>query len=162
MSPISQPSSEIKQLVNHFFALVDTNAEDVGQRLADEVFTQDGTFIMANATFQGAAGKITLLNFLLNSQLFTHSKCRNITIQKGRLVHCEVSTAYNPEELCERRGWHGYLPCRRFEHGGFGWNKDDPGVCSSDENRRTRVRAQNMPIPGCQPSSTRPAADCGC
>lgn len=57
MWPISQPVPEVKQLVSRFFALVDTNSQEVGQVLADEIFTQDGVFITTNAMFQGAAGK---------------------------------------------------------------------------------------------------------
>ncbi|KAJ5756892.1 uncharacterized protein N7511_007074 [Penicillium nucicola] len=53
--PSLQPSSGVKQLVSRFFALVDTNSEEVGQTLADDIFTQDGVFITANGTFQGAA-----------------------------------------------------------------------------------------------------------
>lgn len=58
MWPISQPSTEVKQLVHRFFALADTNSQEVGQVLADEIFTQDGVFITANNKFQGAAGKV--------------------------------------------------------------------------------------------------------
>ncbi|KAE8141783.1 hypothetical protein BDV38DRAFT_278567 [Aspergillus pseudotamarii] len=55
MWPISQPLPEVKQLVYRFFALVDTNSQEIGQVLADEIFTQDGVLITANAMFQGAA-----------------------------------------------------------------------------------------------------------
>ncbi|KAE8332945.1 hypothetical protein BDV39DRAFT_199949 [Aspergillus sergii] len=55
MWPISHPSPEVKQLVSRFFALVDTNSEEVGQALADEIFTPDGVLITANAMFQGSA-----------------------------------------------------------------------------------------------------------
>ena len=66
MWPISQPSPEVKQLVHRFFALVDTNSEEVGQTIADEIFTQDDLMVTANAMFQGAAGKITFPELLLN------------------------------------------------------------------------------------------------
>ncbi|KAJ5921573.1 hypothetical protein N7454_009047 [Penicillium verhagenii] len=55
MLPIFQPSPEVMQLVHRFFALVDTNSEEVGQIIADEIFTQDGLMVTVNATFQGAA-----------------------------------------------------------------------------------------------------------
>ncbi|KAJ5745091.1 hypothetical protein N7520_010273 [Penicillium odoratum] len=55
MWPISQPSPEVKQLVHRFFSLVDTNSEEVGQTIADEIFTQDGLMVTANAMFQGSA-----------------------------------------------------------------------------------------------------------
>lgn len=72
MWPISQPSSEVKQLVNCFFTLVDTNSQEVGKTLADAIFTQDGVFITANGTFQGAAGKIRSSGaFPSNSKLLT-------------------------------------------------------------------------------------------
>lgn len=58
MWPTSQPLPEVKQLVYRFFALVDTNSQEVGQILADKIFTQGGVFITANDVFQGAAGKI--------------------------------------------------------------------------------------------------------
>lgn len=154
--PISQPSSEVKQLVDRFFSLVDTNSQEVGQTLADEIFNQDGVFITANATFQGAAGKIAYcLVYYVALILLLIIRLRNIAIQKGRMGYCENSKAYNFEKLCERRAWHRYLPCRKTGDGGIGWNKDKPGVCSSDKNRRTRVGAQNKPIPNCQSSSPR-------
>ncbi|KAJ5585681.1 hypothetical protein N7450_005468 [Penicillium hetheringtonii] len=55
MWPIPQPSPEVKQLVHRFFALVDTKSEEVGKTIADEIFTQDGLMVTANAMFQGAA-----------------------------------------------------------------------------------------------------------
>jgi hypothetical protein len=65
MWPIPRPSLEVKQLVHRFFALVDTKSKEVGQTIADEIFTQDGLMVTANAMFQGAAGKIALPEFLL-------------------------------------------------------------------------------------------------
>jgi len=53
----------VKQLVHRFFALVDSKSEQAGQTLANAIFTQDGLFITANATFQGATGKFINLNF---------------------------------------------------------------------------------------------------
>ena len=96
------------------------------------------------------------------SQFFSLSSAfRDIAIQRGRLDDGEDSTAYNLESLCQWRGWHGYLSSRNFENGDISWNRDKPGVCSSDENRRTRVGAQNMQIAGGQSSSTRRAANNG-
>lgn len=66
MWPIPQPSPEVKQLVHRFFALVDTKSEEVGKTIADEIFTQDGLMVTANAMFQGAAGKIAHPEFLLD------------------------------------------------------------------------------------------------
>lgn len=54
--PSSQPSTEIRQLVDHFFTLADSKADDAGERFAKEVFTRDGLFILANGTFEGTAG----------------------------------------------------------------------------------------------------------
>ncbi|KAE8359561.1 hypothetical protein BDV27DRAFT_149472 [Aspergillus caelatus] len=108
--PVSQPLPEVKQLIYRFFALVDTNSQEVGPVLADEIFTQDGVLITANAIFQGAASKTPPPGLSLKfSMLFTELAFRDIAIQRGCLDDGESSTAYNLESLCERRTWHGYL-----------------------------------------------------
>ncbi|KAJ5096629.1 hypothetical protein N7456_007350 [Penicillium angulare] len=66
MWPITQPSLEVKQLVHRFFTLVDTKSEEIGQIIADEIFTQDGLMVTANAMFQGAAGKVKFPDILLD------------------------------------------------------------------------------------------------
>lgn len=132
--PTSMPSSDVKTLVERFFTLVDTNSDDVGQKLAEEVFTPDAVFITANTTFQGQAGE-TMITVILGR--FVRSltfKFRNIAISERGLVHCQKTTSYNLEELCERRARHGYHFCRKLEDGSTGWNKDKSRVCGPDEN----------------------------
>lgn len=129
------PSSDVKQLVERFFTLVDTNSDDVGQTLADELFTNDGVFITANATFQGSAGEIMILGFLFADLGFALIfKSRHIAFEEGCLDYCEKTTSYNLEELRERHTRHGYHFCRKFENGSTRWNKDKSRVCGSDEN----------------------------
>ena len=41
--------------------------------------------------------------------LFTEFAFRDIAIERVCLDDGENSTAYNLEELCERRTWHGYI-----------------------------------------------------
>lgn len=55
--PNSQPSDEIRQLIDHFFVLADTKSDDVGERLAQEAFSPEGQFLSPNGTFIGAAGE---------------------------------------------------------------------------------------------------------
>ncbi|KAL5589266.1 hypothetical protein FOVSG1_011133 [Fusarium oxysporum f. sp. vasinfectum] len=53
--PALSISAEAKQLVDHFFTLVDSKFSDSGERIANEVFTKDGIFILADGTFKGTA-----------------------------------------------------------------------------------------------------------
>ncbi|OJJ67050.1 hypothetical protein ASPBRDRAFT_34364 [Aspergillus brasiliensis CBS 101740] len=99
--PISKPSPAVKQLISHFFALVDTNSQDVGQVLADEIFTQDGVFITANAMFQGVAGKTPTGPFLGCFKMFTKLAFRDTAFQRGCLDYSENPKAYNLEVLRE-------------------------------------------------------------
>ncbi|QKX64682.1 uncharacterized protein TRUGW13939_11858 [Talaromyces rugulosus] len=87
MWPISQPSSEVKQLVNRFFTLVDTNSQEAGKTLADTIFTNDEVFITANGTFQGAA-EISQSR----ANAWTTVKFRRHTIWK-----CYVNDAYGTD-----------------------------------------------------------------
>lgn len=57
--PALSISDEVKKLVDHFFTLVDLKSDDSGERIAKEVFTKDGIFILADGTFKGTAGKTT-------------------------------------------------------------------------------------------------------
>jgi hypothetical protein len=47
---------EAKQLMGRFFELVDTSALDSGNRLAEEVFTDDGVMIATAGTSNGTDG----------------------------------------------------------------------------------------------------------
>ncbi|KAF9887167.1 hypothetical protein FE257_010421 [Aspergillus nanangensis] len=53
--PRPLPSAEIRDLIDRLFLLTDTRTEDVGERLAKDVFTTDGRFMLPYGTFEGAA-----------------------------------------------------------------------------------------------------------
>lgn len=46
----------IIRLLDHFFTLVDTNSDTVGEALAKEIFTPDGKFTATYGTFEGYDG----------------------------------------------------------------------------------------------------------
>ncbi|EXL90956.1 hypothetical protein FOIG_15856 [Fusarium odoratissimum NRRL 54006] len=58
--PALSISAEAKQLVDHFFTLVDSKFSDSGERIANEIFTKDGIFILADGTFKGTADFILI------------------------------------------------------------------------------------------------------
>ncbi|EHK17935.1 uncharacterized protein TRIVIDRAFT_226061 [Trichoderma virens Gv29-8] len=51
--PLPEPSQEVKNLLNLFFTLADSKEENVGSRLAKEVFTSDGEFLLPQGSFKG-------------------------------------------------------------------------------------------------------------
>ncbi|KAK4942972.1 hypothetical protein LTR10_017356 [Elasticomyces elasticus] len=51
--PPTPISSEVKDLINRIFHLVDQRDDNVGTILAEQIFTPDAMFISANGTFQG-------------------------------------------------------------------------------------------------------------
>jgi hypothetical protein len=46
----------VKDLIILFYALIESQAEDVGQRLADEVFTSNGVMQSGTQRFSGREG----------------------------------------------------------------------------------------------------------
>lgn len=52
-----EPSDDVKSLINLFFTLVDSKAENAGDHLAEKVFTSNGEFMLAQGTFRGTLGK---------------------------------------------------------------------------------------------------------
>jgi hypothetical protein len=55
--PPTPVSPEVKALLARFFDLIDNpDPEGSGKGIADEVFTEDGTLITGNGTFQGRSG----------------------------------------------------------------------------------------------------------
>ncbi|KAI1618052.1 hypothetical protein EDD37DRAFT_254033 [Exophiala viscosa] len=51
--PPTPVPSEVKDLINRLFQLVDSKDDNVGTILAEEIFTPDAMFISANGTFNG-------------------------------------------------------------------------------------------------------------
>ncbi len=54
--PLPHLSTDVKQLIDRFFSLVDNKGSDSGERLAREVFTEDGKFFATSGDFEGSAG----------------------------------------------------------------------------------------------------------
>lgn len=66
--PPTPISPEVKALLARFFDLVDAqDPEGSGKRLAEEVFTEDGTLMTANGTFQGKSGMCCIPSVVLLS-----------------------------------------------------------------------------------------------
>ncbi|KAK2123315.1 hypothetical protein NOF04DRAFT_1282760 [Fusarium oxysporum II5] len=70
--PALSISAEAKQLVDHFFTLVDSKFSDSGERIANEIFTKDGIFILADGTFKGTAEISTSRKTSWKSITFRH------------------------------------------------------------------------------------------
>lgn len=49
-------SAPVKQLIDNFPSLVDQKGEDIGDQLAHNIFTENGTFLTVNGAFKGATG----------------------------------------------------------------------------------------------------------
>ena len=54
--PTVNVPNPIKQLISRFYELVDSQEPDCSQRLAAEVFTYDGTFVINQRTMKGSEG----------------------------------------------------------------------------------------------------------
>ena len=63
--PSTGISTNVKQLIDHFFSLVDNKADDSGQKIAKEVFTDDGKFFATSGNFEGSAGMNYVYEVLL-------------------------------------------------------------------------------------------------
>jgi hypothetical protein len=55
--PSAQTLEEFGALIDKFFALLDSTSDDVGDQLADEVFTSDGQLAAPAGKATGSAGK---------------------------------------------------------------------------------------------------------
>ena len=53
--PTAMPAT-VMRLYDLFFSLVDAKSETSGNRLADEIFTQDGIFMATSGSFEGDEG----------------------------------------------------------------------------------------------------------
>ena len=51
-------ASATKDLIDYFFSLLDDPNENVGDKLADEIFTADGSIVAIGLTASGTAGEI--------------------------------------------------------------------------------------------------------
>ena len=51
--PTTGLSAEVKQLITHFFSLVDLPKPDAGLQIAAEVFTEDGVFTGTGGSYKG-------------------------------------------------------------------------------------------------------------
>jgi hypothetical protein len=60
--PSTTISPETKNLINLFFSLVDQKESHIGDRLATEVFAEDGKMIAGPATFVGSAGMVMVIS----------------------------------------------------------------------------------------------------
>jgi hypothetical protein len=54
--PASAINTETKALIARFFSLMDNPGEEVGDVLADEIFTSNGTLAAAAGTAAGSSG----------------------------------------------------------------------------------------------------------
>ncbi|KIX02782.1 uncharacterized protein Z518_08724 [Rhinocladiella mackenziei CBS 650.93] len=70
--PSTPIASEIKDLIAHFFRLVDLKDGSVGQTLAEEVFTSDATLIGGGGTFSGKDEIKTCRANAWNAVIFRH------------------------------------------------------------------------------------------
>ena len=61
--PSPEPSSEIKHLINLLFSLADSKETNAGDRMAAEVFAEDGKFLLPTGSFSGSTGKTDHLHF---------------------------------------------------------------------------------------------------
>jgi hypothetical protein len=55
--PSTAVSADARSLISQFFALVDENSKSAGTKLAEEIFTENGTMIAATGEFTGSTGK---------------------------------------------------------------------------------------------------------
>ena len=51
--PSTGLSPEVKQLITHFFSLVDLPKPDAGLQIAAEVFAEDGVFTGTGGSYEG-------------------------------------------------------------------------------------------------------------
>jgi hypothetical protein len=71
----------VKSLIGHFFELVESKDEDVGHRLATEVFTPDGFTQSGIQRFSGSKGQSYCLHYrLLRSFVVSHNKIHTILL----------------------------------------------------------------------------------
>lgn len=82
--PSTLVSQEGKSLINHFFTLADTKSPDSGERLANEVFTENGIFIAANGPSTGRAGETAFL-LPFNGSCINTDRCQAISKSRERV-----------------------------------------------------------------------------
>ena len=58
--PATHIPATLKNLMDHFFVIMDKNTPDAGDRLAAEVFTPEATFTLSGGTYVGSEGPSTL------------------------------------------------------------------------------------------------------
>jgi hypothetical protein len=58
--PSSNCSAEVRGLIDRFFLLADTKEDDVGARIAKNLFTPDGTIFTPSGIFKGAGRASTI------------------------------------------------------------------------------------------------------
>ena len=59
--PSTATSADTRNLIGHFFALVDDTSASAGPELASKVFTKDGVMKAASGTFEGSNCMVGLL-----------------------------------------------------------------------------------------------------
>ena len=56
----SWPSATVpkaaQDLLDYFFSLMDTNSDEAGLKLVEDIFTPDATFISSSGVFKGSPG----------------------------------------------------------------------------------------------------------
>jgi hypothetical protein len=57
--PSTTISTDARNLIDHFFALVDDTSTSAGPELAAKIFTTDGAMKAASGKFEGSAGMMT-------------------------------------------------------------------------------------------------------
>ena len=102
--PSAGVSPEVKQLIKHFFSLVDLPKTDAGLRMAAEVFTEDGVFAATSGYFKGKGMISTSGNFRRLAEEFPKfrsfaektdiEKCRETAWTTVRARHHEVEKVY--------------------------------------------------------------------
>jgi hypothetical protein len=58
--PATHIPATLKNLMDHFFVIMNKNTPDAGDRLAAEFFTPEATFILSGGTYVGSEGPSTL------------------------------------------------------------------------------------------------------
>ena len=114
--PASAITEEIKALIARFFSLMDDPSEEVGDVLADEIFTSNGTLAAAAGTAVGSSGMKPCAHSCTPTQIhiYTH---RNTKVPRARM---ECNQDAPPPCSKSLHAWARLFGSHAYRHRGYG------------------------------------------
>jgi hypothetical protein len=104
--PTFSISDQTKALIDKFFRLMDDGSTGVGDKLADEVFTFDGSLSGATGTATGTSGMSVQYKVLFLFLIFAHCiLTRNSKMQKERMESGPTEMSSCQEGVHAQRRW---------------------------------------------------------